>query len=75
MVRKADTFSVWGEPPKTLTKGLTKGQIAMLKRYTDGVAERCYRLAYDNGFVEGLCRVSETASKELKKQRDRMART
>ena len=28
MARKADTFAVWGSPPKTLTKGLSASQIA-----------------------------------------------
>ena len=75
MARKADIFSVWGEPPQALTKGMTKQQIMLLKRYTEAVTDQCYRLAYDNGFVEGLCRISSTATKELNKQRDRMARS
>lgn len=75
MARKADIFAVWGEPPKTLTKGMTEQQIRLLKKYTDEVTGRCYRLAFDNGLNHGLCLISETASKEMRKQRDKMARS
>ena len=75
MARKADIFAVWGTPPQALTKGLTKQQIRLLKSYTDAVTDRCYRLAFDNGLNHGLCLVSEVASKEMRKQRARMARS
>ncbi|WP_454626999.1 hypothetical protein [Bradyrhizobium cenepequi] len=72
---KADIFAVWGEPPQALTKGLTKRQIQLLKRYTDAVTGKCYRIAFDNGLNHGLSLVSTVASKEMRKQRDRMARS
>jgi hypothetical protein len=39
------------------------------------VTGKAYRIAYDNGFIEGLALVSTTASKEMRKQRERMARS
>lgn len=75
MARKTDIFAVWGEPPQALTKNLTRQQLLMLKRYTDAVTGKAYRIAYDNGFVEGICKISSTANDELIKQRNRMARS
>ena len=64
--RKADTFSVWGAPPAGLTKGLTPRQMAMLRQYTESVVSQCYRIAYDNGHVEGLAAIITLADKRLK---------
>lgn len=75
MARKADTFAVWGAPPKTLTKGLTAKQIIAMKRYVDDVTGRTYRIAFDNGVNHGLAIVTTAALKEQKRQRDAMARS
>ncbi len=68
---KADPFDVWGAPPPPLDK-LPKKHLNALRRYVDDVTSRSYRLAYDNGLVEGLCKISMTAAAELKAQRLRM---
>jgi hypothetical protein len=75
MTRKADIFDVWGAPPQALTKGLTKQQIRLLKRYADAVTSHCYRLAFDNGFSAGLTKVSSVANDLLTKQRNKMLRS
>lgn len=72
---KADPFSVWGHPPQALTKGMTDRQIALLKAYTEATANSVYRLAFDNGLNHGLCLISTVASKEMRRQRDAMARS
>jgi hypothetical protein len=72
---KADTFAVWGQPHRRVTAGMTAAQIKSLKAYVDAVVTNCYRIAYDNGFVDGLTKVSSTASTELRKQRERMLRS
>lgn len=74
-VTKADPFDVWGHPPKTLTRGMTKVQIATFKRYADQITRECYRLAYDNGLVDGLTKVGHLVNVELDKERQRMLRT
>ena len=75
MARKADIFSVWGVPSDPILKGMTARQIKLLKSYVEGTTGQAYTTGYDNGFVEGICKLSSTAAKELKKQRDRMSRT
>lgn len=73
---KADTFSVWGAPPTTLTKGMTPRQIALFKAYTEATANKVYRLAFDNGVSHAFVMVSDTVQKEWKRQRrDTMARS
>lgn len=68
---KADPFSVWGFPPSPLDK-LPRKHLNVLRRYVEDVANKSYRTAYDNGLVEGLCKISMTAAAELKAQRNRM---
>lgn len=75
MPRKADIFSVWGVPSDAILKGMSARQVKLLKSYIEGTTGQAYRTGYDNGFVEGLCKISSTAASELKKQRDRMARS
>lgn len=75
MARKADMFSVWGVPSDAILKGMSARQIQLLKSYIDDTTGKAYRTGYDNGFVEGLCKISSTAAKELNKQRNRMARS
>lgn len=75
VVRKANIFSVWGMPSDAILKGMSARQIKLLKSYIEGTTGQAYTTGYDNGFVEGICRVSSTAAKELKKQRVRMARS
>jgi hypothetical protein len=72
---KADIFSVWGVPSDAILKGMSTRQIKLLKSYIEGTTGQAYRMGYDNGLVEGLCKISSTAASELKKQRDRMARS
>lgn len=76
MVKKpnnaADPFDVWGWPPANLLKGLSQNQVHVLRRYVSVVSDNAYRMAYDNGFIEGLTKLSLTAAVEMKKQRDRM---
>ena len=71
--RKADIYDVWGKPP-ALLNGLTKAQTIALKHYIEDITSRVYRIAYDNGAVEGFCKVSMIATNELKMQRERMLR-
>lgn len=73
--RKADIFSVWGAPSDALLKGMSARQISLLKSYVEGTTDQAYRMGYDNGFVEGICKLSSVAAKELNKQRGRMARS
>jgi hypothetical protein len=73
--KKADTFDVWGKPPQTLTRGMNRAQIRALKAYTDKVTNRCYRLAFDNGLVEGLTKIATVATNELKREQQRMLRS
>lgn len=73
--KKADTFDVWGKPPQTLTRGMSRAQIRALKAYTDKVTKQCYRLAFDNGLVEGLTKIGHIVNKELKQERQRMLRS
>lgn len=72
---KADTFDVWGKPPQTLTRGMSRAQIRALKAYTDRVTKQCYRLAFDNGLVEGLTKIAAVAANELKREQQRMLRS
>lgn len=72
---KADIFSVWGVPSDAMLKGLSARQVKLLKSYVEGTTGQAYRTGYDNGFVEGLCKISSTAASELAKQRNRMARS
>lgn len=71
-VSRADPFDVWGWPPNILLKGLSPKQTETLRRYVSSVTEKSYRIAYDNGLIEGLTKISLVASMEMKKQRDRM---
>lgn len=75
MVIKADMFDVWGHPPKTLTSKMTPKQLAALKQYIEQVGDKSYRLAYDNGLIEGLTTISLAISVQLKKQRLKMLRS
>ena len=75
MARKADIFSVWGVPSDAILKGMSARQIKLLKSYIEGTTGQAYTIGYDNGFVEGICRLSSAATRERKKQRDRMARS
>ncbi len=68
---KADPFSVWGAPPAPLDK-LPPKHLKALRRYVEEVTDQAYRIAYDNGLVEGLCKISMTAAAELKAERLRM---
>lgn len=72
--RKADPFDVWGSPPPPLDK-LPPKCLAALRRYVEDVAGRSYRIAYDNGLVEGLCKISMVAAAELKTQREKMLKS
>lgn len=65
---KAGTFDVWGPPPDTLTRKMTPQQINILRRYVDAVVHKCYRIAYDNGHVEGLTAVVGLAQKRLQRR-------
>lgn len=67
---KADPFAVWGKPPAPLDK-LPPKHLGALRRYVEGVTGKAYRVAYDNGLVEGLTKISLMVSVEVKKQRDR----
>jgi hypothetical protein len=75
MARKADIFSVWGAPSDLILKGMTPRQIKLLKAYVEGTTGQAYRTGYYNGLVEGLCKISETAAREMNRQRGRMARS
>jgi hypothetical protein len=48
-VRKADPFKVWGPPPPSLMRGLTKKKARSLRRYIERIVSKVYRLAYDIG--------------------------
>lgn len=61
---KADTFAVWGTPPASLTKALTPRQLAAFKSYVDGAMNRCYRLAFDCGFDQGVSEVADIAKQK-----------
>lgn len=71
---KADPFDVWGKPPIFLDR-LTKRELRQLRSYVETITGKCYRIAYDNGFTEGLCKVSLVATNEMKQQRDRMLKS
>jgi hypothetical protein len=74
MARKSDPFETWGKPPAPLD-GLPKKHLDALRRYVESVANKSYRTAYDNGLVEGLCKISMTAAAELRAQRNRMRKS
>lgn len=65
---RQDTFDVWGWPPEALIKKMTPQQINVMRRYTDAVVSKCYRVAYDNGHVEGLTAVVDLAQRRLKQR-------
>lgn len=69
---RADVFDVWGWPPRAILRGLSAEQINALRRYVGSVTDQTYRIAYDCGLIEGLAKISLTASIEMKRQRDRM---
>lgn len=69
---QADPFDVWGWPPDAFLKGLSPEHIHILRRYVSVISDKAYRTAYDNGFIEGLTKISLLATVEMKKQRDRM---
>lgn len=73
--KQTDPFDVWGWPPHALLKGMTPKQIDALRRYITTVSNKSYRIAYDCGLVEGLTKLSLTASIEMKRQRDKMLRS
>lgn len=75
MTIKADPFDVWGHPSKVLTGKLTLRQLAALKEYTAQVTDKSYRLAYDNGLIEGLTTISLAITTQMKKQRAKMLRS
>lgn len=64
---KADPFSVWGQPPEALAKGLTAKQMKALRSYAQAIGENTYRLAFDNGVSHGCTTVISVAQKELRK--------
>lgn len=72
--KRADTFDVWGKPPQALTNKLTAAQMIALRRYTEIVVGKCYRLAFDNGVSHAFSLVSETVMREWKAQRLRVMR-
>lgn len=65
----ADAFQVWGNPPETLCKDLSKRQIALLKRYIMDKAGSAYTMGFDNGVDHAFNLVSETVSDKYQKQR------
>ncbi len=69
MDRKADPFSVWGQPPQALTKDLTQAQIKLLKKYAAAIGESTYRMAFDNGVQHAFGIVTDTTEKLWAKQR------
>lgn len=64
----------WGKPPAPLDK-LPPKHLATLRRYVESVADKSHRIAYDNGLVEGLCKISMTAAAELKTHREKMLKS
>lgn len=73
---KADSFSVWGPPPRGMLHGMNDKQIAQLRAYVTRVTGAAYNLAhdlgYDNGLVEAYAKVAMYATVGLKNERDRM---
>lgn len=65
---KRDILTVWGKPPQALTDGLTKSQMAALRRYVEMVHTKCYRLAFDCGVDHGIATVVEQSEQAWRKR-------
>lgn len=58
----ADPFDVWGKPPKGVLAKLTYDQHNAMRRYVEGVAKKCYRIAFDCGVTHGIDAVRDAAA-------------